>query len=156
MTTIRAGRSMRIFRYTRTPIAALIVLTLLAQSVLAGPASCRCNASNSEVEAKACCHTEAESPPCCAKRSSCCDPSGKCGQTRLCKCGCDQHRSDPPVAPLSPSENTDVKQKLAANAALKLVDVAVLSHGDRPATIGVSAHDRASPSVQVILCIWQT
>ncbi len=153
---------MRIFRDTRTPIAALIVLTLITQSVFAGPTLCRCAVSKSEVDAKACCHTETKTPSCCDhERHACCakdskGPCRKCGQTGLCNCGCDQHRRDPPAAPSSPSESTDVKQKLAADVAPKFVDAVALSLGDRLATTGASALDRASPSVQVFFCIWQT
>ena len=153
----------------KTTVTLLAIFSLLVQSVSAGVFSCGCQDESQQVNS--CCHSSvshsieavSKSDSCCQNQSVSCCSSGRCccsedlPDSQLgASCPCDSRGSnEQPLGTTDISELTAENLELIIFSAIQYLDARPVGCSSRCFTNQYHA-EFDSPSLQSLLCIWQT
>ncbi|PHS06772.1 MAG: hypothetical protein COA78_14040 [Blastopirellula sp.] len=153
----------------KTTVTLLAIISLLVQSVSAGVLSCSCRDDSQQVNS--CCDSSAshsiedisKSDSSCQKNSVSCCSSGRCccsenqpDSQSGAFCQCDGGGSDEqPLAATGNSELTAENLELITFSAIHYLDSRPAEHSSHCFT-DQNYSEFDSPSLQTLLCIWQT
>lgn len=144
--------------FKRTIVTTATVFTLFAQTAASTLLGCQCSHAVEWKQGSSCCSARATIQKPCAPRLSCCQT--KSTERRQCqslvdrKCCCDQHQDRHPVAISESPEKPTVALEIVVGDVSKGLAAIVASQRPSLASTAIRAGERASPSMQVLLCVW--